>query len=63
MATQLATLVSPGPFKAKKKDPEKMLADFELYMKSFEDFLVVTDNSDTADNKKSRFLEQLVDKI
>ena len=52
MATQLATLVNPGPFKAKKKDPERMLADFELYMKSFTDFLIVTDNSDAADNKK-----------
>ena len=59
MATQLATLVSPGPFKAKKKDPEKMLADFELYMKSFADFLVVTDNSDAADNKKKSLLRAI----
>ena len=59
MATQLATLVNPGPFKAKKKDPERMLADFELYMKSFADFLIVTDNSDAADNKKKSLLRAI----
>ena len=31
---ELAVLGSPGPFKAKKKDPERMLADFELYVKA-----------------------------
>ena len=42
--------------KAKKRDPERMLADFELYMKAFEDFLVVTDNSDAENCKKKSLL-------
>ena len=28
----LAALVSPGQFKAKKKEPERMLADFTFYV-------------------------------
>ena len=39
---ELAALVSPGQFKAKKKDPEKMLGDFRDYIKSVKDMLVVT---------------------
>ena len=33
----LAALVSPGNFKARKKEPERMLADFELYVKSMKE--------------------------
>ena len=56
MATDLAAIVNPGPFKAKKKDPERMLADFELYMKAFNDFLVVTDNVNAVNGKKKSLL-------
>ena len=59
MSTDLAAIVNPGPFKAKKRDPERMLADFELYMKAFEDFLVVTDNSDAEDGKKKSLLRAI----
>ena len=33
----LAALVTPGQFKAKKKDPERMLGDFNDYIKSVKD--------------------------
>ena len=56
MATELAALVNPGVFKARKKDPERMLTDFNLYMKSFSDFLVVTDNMEAANAKKKSLL-------
>ena len=39
---ELAALVSPGPFKAKKKDPERMLGEFKDYIKAVKDMLVVT---------------------
>ena len=38
---ELAALVSPGQFKAKKKDPEKMLGDFKDYIKAVRDMMVV----------------------
>jgi len=56
MARELAAIVNPGAFKARKKDPERMLADFNLYMKSFNDFLVVTDNNDATGAKKKSLL-------
>ena len=56
MATELAALVNPGVFKARKKDPERMLTDFNLYMKAFSDFLVVTDNADAVCSKKKSLL-------
>ena len=56
MARELAAIVNPGVFRARKKDPERMLTDFNLYMKSFSDFLVVTDNADTTGAKKKSLL-------
>ena len=56
MTTELAAIVNPGVFKARKKDPERMLTDFNLYMKSFSDFLVVTDNTEAANAKKKSSL-------
>ena len=53
---EIAALVSPGPFKAKKKDPEKMLADFNLYVKAMSDFMVVTDNAEAPKAKKKSLL-------
>ena len=37
---ELAVFSSPGPFKA-KKDPERMLADFNLYVKTMKHLLVI----------------------
>ena len=39
---ELAALVTPGQFKAKKKDPERMLGEFKDYIKSVKDMMVVT---------------------
>ena len=52
----LAALVSPGNFKARKKEPERMLADFELYVKSMKDFLVVTQKDGASDAVKKSML-------
>ena len=37
--TELEAMVSSGQFKAKKKEPERMLADFNLYVKTKEALL------------------------
>ena len=37
-------LGSPGQFKARKKDPERMLADFNLYVKAIKNLMILTDN-------------------
>ena len=51
---ELAALVSPGPFKAKRKDPERMLGEFKDYIKAVKDMLVVTGKeSATAAVKKA----------
>ena len=42
MADILLGLVNPRHFKASKKDLEKMLSDFMMYIKSFRNFLNVT---------------------
>ena len=39
---ELAPLVTPGQFKAKNKDPERMLGDFKDYIKPVKDMMVVT---------------------
>ena len=56
---ELAVLGSPGPFKAKKKDPEKMLADFELYVKAIKNLMVLTDNADATDAKKKALMQSV----
>ena len=56
MATDLVGLVNPGKFKAYKKDPERMLADFNLYMESFSNFLTVIDHTGAAAAKKTALL-------
>ena len=53
MAMDLAAMVSPGNFRAQKKDLEKMLADFNLYVECFSNFLTATDNT-VVDDKKRR---------
>ena len=44
MATDMAAIVNPGPFKANRKDPEKMLNDFNLYIEAFSNFFTVAGN-------------------
>ena len=51
---ELAALVTPGPFKAKKKDPERMLGEFKDYIKAVKDMMVVTGKEGaTASVKKA----------
>ena len=56
MAMDLAGSINPGNLKAFRKDPERMLADFTLYTKSFSNFLTVTDNLAAANAKKKALL-------
>ena len=56
---ELAVLGSPGPFKARKKDPERMLADFNLYVKSIKNLLTLTDNTDATDAKKKALMQSV----
>ena len=57
MAVELAALVNPGVFKAHKKDPERMLTNFNLYMKSFANFMVVTAHVGAAEAKKKALIQ------
>ena len=54
---ELAVLSSTGPFKAKKKDPERMLADLSLYMNALKRLLVITNNSTASDAKKKALMQ------
>ena len=56
---ELAVLGSPGQFKAKKKDPERMLADFNLYVKAIKNLMILTDNSDATDAKKKALMQSV----
>ena len=56
---ELAVLGSPGPFKARKKDPERMLADFNLYVKSIKNLLTLTDNTEATDAKKKALMQSV----
>ena len=49
----LAALGNPGPFKARKKDPERLLGDFKLYVKAITNLLILTDNG-AANNAKKK---------
>ena len=58
MAT-LAGVVNPGKFKARKKDPERMLSDFDKYIKTMKHYLVVTDNAAASKEKKKALLQAI----
>ena len=52
---ELTPLVTLGQFKAKNKDPERMLGDFKDYIKPVKDMMVVTGKEGaTAAVKKAR---------
>ena len=55
----LATLASPGPFKARKKDSEKLLTDFNLYIKAINHLMTLTDNANATDAKKKAMLQAI----
>ena len=52
-------LGSPGVFKARKKDPEKMLADFDLYVKAVKNLMILTDNAEATDAKKKALMQSV----
>ena len=56
MVMDFAGFTNPGNYKAFKKDPEYMLVDFHLYIKSFANFLTVTDYTNTSNSKKKALL-------
>ena len=43
---------NPAHFKAVRKDPEKLLVDFNLYLEAFSNFLMVMDSTDASNTKK-----------
>ena len=57
MATDMADIANLGPFKAKKKDPEKMLEDLDMYIEAVTNFLTVMDNAKVGQEKKKALLK------
>ena len=54
-----AVLGSPGQCKTIKKDPERMLADFNLYVKAIKNLMVLTNNTDATDVKKKALMQSV----
>ena len=52
-------LITPKPFKSKDKDPETLLIDFDLYIKTIKNFFIATGRDD-ANNKQKVALLQAV---
>ena len=50
MASNLEALINPGLFKGSRKNPEKLLVKFELYMEQMNNFFIAT-GKDTASDK------------
>ena len=46
----MTAIANLGPFKAKQKDPDRMLEDFIMYMEAFTNFPKVTHNKQIGDN-------------
>ena len=56
---ELAALVSPGQFKARKKEPERMLADFNLYVRSIKDLITVVGKEDASEGVKKAMIRSI----
>ena len=50
MASNLEALINPGLFKGNRKNPEKLLVKFDLYMEQMNNFFIAT-GKDTASDK------------
>ena len=50
MASHLEALINPGLFKGSRKNPEKLLVKFDLYMEQMNNFFIAT-GKDTASDK------------
>ena len=53
---EVMTLGSPRPFKA-RKDSEKLLTDFNLYIKAINHLMTLADNANATDAKKKAMLQ------
>ena len=56
---ELAALVSPEQFKARKKEPERMLADFNLYVRSIKDLITVAGKEDASEGVKKAMIRSI----
>ena len=57
MATNLEALINPGPFKASRKNPEKLLVKFNLYIEQLENFFIATGKDNASDKVKVAVLQ------
>ena len=57
MATVIEALINPGPFKGSRKDPEKLLVKFNLYIEQIENFMLATDTDGSSDKRKLALLQ------
>ena len=57
MASVIEALINPGPFKGSRKDPEKLLMKFNLYIEQIENFMLATDTDGSSDKRKLALLQ------
>ena len=50
-------LIAPRQFKGKDKDPETLLIDFDLYIKTVKNFFIATDKDGVPDKQKIALLQ------
>ena len=55
MAADVAAIANPGTLKANKRNPEKLLDDFNLYVEYFTKMLTVTDTTAASSKKRKLF--------
>ena len=49
--------IAPKPFKGKENDPETLLVEYDLYVKSVKNFLLATGKDTAADKQKVALLQ------
>ena len=57
MASNLEALINPGLFKASRKNPEKLLVKFNLYIEQMENFFIATGKDAAIDKVKVAVLQ------
>ena len=55
----LEALLAPGKFKGKDKDNEQLLVDFDLYVKTVNNFFITVGKDDASDKVKVATLQAL----
>ena len=51
MAAGVDALIAPKAFKSKDKDPETLLIDFDLYIKTIKNFFITTERDGVANKQ------------